>query len=319
MATFLCSAVAVVALLQAPAVSAPPDPLTLLRARVGRDSSDATAWLLLAREYLRRAAEEPRVPDPTTPDSGRIRAALDTADGALVRATALFGAPGTSATGDSARVLRVDEWSARAVLAWATAGLKAGPDAWGPVPADLRVPPVLEELGENLLRACPTSGVLLTANGAEWDAAWYMRFARGLRPDLLVLPPTGAPATPVLRARLAADLRLGRRAAGDAWLAALATRRPVCITMAIARAPASRGRLKWTARPLVWVAGPSARAERVPSRDFVFAALRMALDQHDPWAAPALALYARAARATAALCEPLGTFKVTRDVAACRR
>src|SRR5438034_10880566 len=50
----------------------------------------------------------------------------------------------------------------------------------------LRVPPVLDELGENLLRACPAGGVLLTAGDADFYAAWYMRFARGLRPDLLV-------------------------------------------------------------------------------------------------------------------------------------
>ena len=49
------------------------------------------------------------------------------------------------------------------------------------------------------------------------------------------------------------------------------------------------------------------------------AALRVGLDAHDPWADPALATYARAARVTPALCEPLATFKVAGDVPTCRR
>jgi hypothetical protein len=51
----------------------------------------------------------------------------------------------------------------------------------------------------------------------------------------------------------------------------------------------------------------------------VFAALRVALDQHDAWAEGASAVYARAARVTRALCEPLATFNVSSEMAACRR
>src|SRR5205809_830132 len=80
---------------------------------------------------------------------------------------------------------------------------------------DLRVPPVLDELGENLLRACPAGGVLLTAGDADFYAAWYMRFARGLRPDLLVLPLAAWRSDAVLRARLMADLKLGHRGGAD--------------------------------------------------------------------------------------------------------
>src|SRR5207245_1490490 len=82
------------------------------------------------------------------------------------------------------------------------------------LPTDLRVPAVLEELGENLLRACPTGGALLTAGDADSYATWYMRFARGLRPDLLVLPLAAWRSDALLRARLARDLQLGRRTAG---------------------------------------------------------------------------------------------------------
>src|SRR2546430_8785639 len=135
--------------------------------------------------------------------------------------SALAGPLGSSAVGDSARVFRVGAWAARSWLGWEAGGVKAGVEAWGPLPMDLRVPPVLDELGENLLRACPAGGVLLTAGDADFYAAWYMRFARGLRPDLLVLPLAAWRSDAVLRARLMADLKLGRRGGADAWLAEL--------------------------------------------------------------------------------------------------
>src|SRR2546430_17271596 len=101
---------------------------------------------------------------------------------------------------------------------------------------DLRVPPVLDELGENLLRACPAGGVLLTAGDADFYAAWYMRFARGLRPDLLVIPLAAWRSDPVLRARLVADLKLGRQRSGDdAGLGELVRRRPGGVGMAVER------------------------------------------------------------------------------------
>jgi len=51
----------------------------------------------------------------------------------------------------------------------------------------------------------------------------------------------------------------------------------------------------------------------------VFGALRVALDANDPWAESALAAYARAARTTPALCEPMATFRVAADVPTCQR
>src|SRR2546429_4477967 len=107
----------------------------------------------------------------------------------------------------------------------------------GPLPPDLRVPALLEEMGENLLRACPTGGALLTAGEADSYAAWYMRFARGLRAYLLVLPLAAWRSDPLLRARLARDLNVSRRPADDAWLGGLAQRRPACVSLALDRPP----------------------------------------------------------------------------------
>ncbi len=321
MATFLCSALALVTLLQTPP---PTDSLATLRVRAARDSTDAQLWLLMGRAYLGLGAEAHGATHRSSEDSEWTRAVLDTAEAALARAAALAGPLGTSAVGDSARVLRVGAWAARSWLAWESGGIGAGVEVWGPLPMDLRVPPVLDELGENLLRACPAGGVLLTAGDADFYAAWYMRFARGLRPDLLVVPLAAWRTDPALRARLVADLKLGRRRGGgasgdDAWLAELVRRRPVCVSMAFERPPETRPRVRWEVRPLVWVAGPEGKSPRVPPRDFVFGALRVALDAYDPWAEPALAAYGRAARTTPALCEPMATFRVAAEVPTCRR
>src|SRR5437763_1831064 len=215
MATFLCSVAALAALVQAPspAPPSPSDSLAALRERVARDSTDGAGWLLVGRGYLQLAADAHGRAHRAEADSAWARAALDTAEGALARAAELAGPVGASAAGDSARVLRVAVWAARSRLTWEESGIAAALDAWGPLPTDLRVPAVLEELGENLLRACPTGGALLTAADADSYAAWYMRFARGLRPDLLVLPLAAWRSDALLRVRLA---RARRRLAGGA-------------------------------------------------------------------------------------------------------
>jgi len=74
--------------------------------------------------------------------------------------------------------------------------------------------------------------------------------------------------------------------------------------------------MQWEPRPLVWVAGPE-QGDRVPSGDFVFAALKLALDAHEAWAQAALAVYGRAARMTPTLCETLGRFQLTGEQVGC--
>jgi hypothetical protein len=317
MATFLCRALLAAALAQGTSAVPPRDSLASPRGRVARDPNDGHSWAALGRLYLGlltadRTGQGRR-------DTNWTHAVLDSADHALARAAASLGPAGVSPEGDSARVLRVQVWSERALLAWELGGIAHGTDAWGPVPPDLRLSPVLEELGENLLRACPTHGVLLTAAAADSYAAWYMRYVRGLRADLLVVPLTVWRGDPAFRVRAAADLRLGPAGRGEGWLAALVQRRPACISMAFERPPGGGGQLRWTARPLVWVAARHLGDDPVPPRDFAFAALKMALDDRDPWARSALALYARAARATPALCEALSTFKVADANTGCRR
>src|SRR3989442_3002494 len=317
MATFLSSVVLAAALSQA-AGGAPPatvrDAIAAAQARLVRDSGDGRAWLALGRAFL-TAFEEAQA-RRARPDSSAPRAVLDGAEQALTRAAALLGPAGASAEGDSARVLRVASWSDRARLAVDGGGVRAGTDAWGPPPPDLRLTPVLEELGENLLRACPTGGVLVTAGDVDAPAAWYLRFVRGLRPDLGFVPLAAWRGDPVWRQRPAAEGELGTRGAGDGWLGALAQRRPVCVGMAFERPPPPRAGMQWEPRPLVWGAGPE-QGGRVPSGGFGFAALKITTDAHEAWAQAALAVYGRAARLTPPLCETLATHGLSGDQVGC--
>jgi hypothetical protein len=287
-----------------------PDTVAALRARVQADSSDARAWLELGRA-LRPGAAGLLPRDSAGTDAAAL-AALDSAEAALERAARLD----TGAVGDSARALLVFAWGDRALLAWRDGGVDAAGDVWRRLPEDRRLPPVLEELGENLLRACPARGVLWTAGDADTYAAWYLRFARRLRTDVLVLPHAAWHGDTAFRRQAGRALGLdGRRDDPDAALRRAGERRPLCASMAFERPPGGRG-VKWRARPLVWVAGRVGR-DAVPPQDFVFAALRLSLDGTGAWAPPAVAVYRRAAAATPALCRPLLTFELA-DRVGCR-
>ena len=307
MATFLFSAAAAALLLQAPAPLPPTDSVrAALWARAVADSNDGTAWLEAGLAYARLL--DGYHAHRGVSDTGWARAALDTADQAFARA--VRSGRGTRAA-DSASVFRAYTWGQKALLAWETSGGGAASAVWQALPEVVRLPPVLEELGENLLRACPRHGLLLTAGDADTYASWYMQFARGLRPDLLILPLGAWTADSVFRGRVLRDARQR-----DRTLQAFAARRngPVCASMGFDRAPELRPRVRWSARPLVWVAGKESKGDRVPAEDFVFAALQLAIEQHETWSPPAVALYRRAAAATPALCRPLDTFGLKAEV-----
>src|SRR5437660_11180868 len=138
MAISLCSALVVVARSQAPPVG-PTDSLATLRGRAAQDSSDAQLWLLMGRAYLGLGVEAHGATHRSSEDSVWTRAVLGTAEAALGRSAALAGPLGSSAVGDSARVLRVGAWAARSWLGWETGGVGAGVETWGPLPMDLRV------------------------------------------------------------------------------------------------------------------------------------------------------------------------------------
>ena len=310
MGTFLCKAVLGLLLVQSPPPAAPaatPSDSVLagLWARVNADSTDAPAWLELGRIYLQRGVEYHAHKKPTPADTGWAHATLDTAQMAFER-SARWSA-GTR-TADSARVFRVYALGERAYVDWESAGSAAATLTWHTLPEGLRLPPVLEELGENLLRACPHQGILFTAGETDTQAAWYLRFSRGLRPDLVIVPMDRWRGDSVLRNRVLRELKTRERS-----VRALSQSRAVCASMGFERPPEERD-VKWNKRPLVWVTGKETKADRVPAQDFVFAALKQSIDEHETWSPPAIALYRRAAGNVGALCKALEAFGLGSEV-----
>ena len=306
MATFLSNGLLFAVLLQGSPPASTPSPAHAssvhstqarseegARARVLHDSSDGRAWRDFGRELVELASGYHEHGD-TAIDTAWVRAALDSADEAFSNAVRLLS---DTRAGDSAEVWRVAARAERSLLEWEVQGEAGVPAAWrGVDEADLS--PVLEELGENLLRGCPRNGIVLTAGELDGAVVGYMRFVRGLRPDLAVIPHDAWRSDAVLRRRMAGDLKLER----------LADRRPVCATMAFERPPDLRRPVRWHKRPFLWVAGPRATADQVAPRDFGFAALGLASYEQDTWLDPVLLVYRRAARQSPALCEPLRVY-----------
>jgi hypothetical protein len=83
--------------------------------------------------------------------------------------------------------------------------------------------------------------------------------------------------------------------------------------MGFERPPDERA-LQWNKRPLVWVTGKETKADRVPAQDFVFAALKLAVDEHETWTPPVTSLYKRAAANVGALCKAFETFGLSAEV-----
>lgn len=322
MATFLSSLGLVVALAQVPASAAQnapmvaPDSLAALKTRVAQDSGNGAAWYQLGVALLRVDLETHA--RHAAGDTLTAAAILDSADLAFRHATSLLA--GTR-QGDSARVLRAFSWGRQALWAWETDGIDAASERWSTAPEDVRLPAVLEELGENLLRACPSGGVLIVRAGPDAQAATFLRMARHLRPDLTVVPYEVWREDSVLQDRVVHDLEKALPPRGVTAPTALfhaSARRPLCADMGFERPPEfPGGRLTWKAHPLVWVTGAEAKTDYVPPQDFVFAALKLALDANDPWAAPAIQVYRRAAAEAPALCSTLGGFGV-KDAVGCR-
>jgi hypothetical protein len=309
MGTFLSSILAA-AVLQSPVSDSSR---SALWARVAADSTDAAAWLDLGRAYLHLGADyhaHKKSAGGATSDTVRAHAILDTAQLAFAQ-SARFSA-GTR-TADSARVFRLYVIGERGYVDWESGGGTAAATlAWHMLPEGLRPPPVLEELGENLLRACPHQGILFTANDNDTQAAWYLRFARGLRPDLIVVPLDRWRSDTVLRGRVLRDLKTR-----DGSLRGLGQSRAVCASMGFEQPPkplAGQPSVKWSKRPLVWVSGRESKGDRVPPQDFAFAALRLAVDQHETWTPPVMAIYRRAVSNAGGLCQAFETFDLRAEV-----
>ncbi|HYK09887.1 MAG TPA: hypothetical protein VEV39_03735 [Gemmatimonadales bacterium] len=316
MAAFLFKALLAAQLAQAQVPS--PESLAVLSSRVAHDSGDAAAWLALGRAQLRAADAYHTHAGP--PDTAWARSTMLSAEMAFGRAAALR--PGLG-LGDSASTFRVMAREDLAILSWELGDTTAVDSVWQEIPTGSRLPPVLEELAENLLRACPPHAVLLTDNDVVSAAAEYLRFNHDIRPDLLTVPLNRYRTDSVFSIRVAKDAGLKkppkRAESAESMILTLGALRPVCAGVDFGAPPGGHGRIGWQTRPFVWVAGKSSGAgPQVPAADFVFAALKFAIDANDPWARFALDLYRHAARLSPDLCRPMASYGIPRARTGCR-
>lgn len=138
---------------------------------------DGQAWHYLGRIHLADALRWHREGHENEPPAGML---LDFSSAAFEAAQQLLT--------DSGTVYRVLVAVERATIRVETDGWNEGMSRPIP-PEELPLPPVLAELGQNLLASCPANGVLVTGSLVETAAAWGRWMLGGERADLILLRP----------------------------------------------------------------------------------------------------------------------------------
>ena len=260
----------------------------LLGARVTEQPSDGRAWLFLGRIYLSDAQQWHRAGHP----------------GETSSASLLLGFAGTSfepaqeLLTDSGGVYRVVVAMERAILRIETSGWDSLA-LWRLPAEDLPLPPVLAELGRNLLASCPANGVLLTgASVAEAAAMWGVRL-QGERSDVVLLRPDMYQGDPRYRARMAAVLGADPTSDLATALTSAARTRPICLAPTVDSTIA--GNLNWLPSQLLLATTP---ANAPPAALSVFRFARTGLTG-SVWTAAARDIYDLAARRNRGLCRTL--------------
>lgn len=252
--------------------------------------TDGRAWHYLGRIHLDDARHWHRTGHEGDPDGGML---LEFGGTAFEQAQNLLA--------DSGTVYRVLVAVERATIVVETDGWDAV--ASMPVSAEqLPLPPVLGELGENLLASCPANGVLVTGSLVETAAAWGRWLLnpeqrRGLillRPDLYTWDPR-------YRVRMAEALGLPIEAPLQEALLQVTARRPLCLTPTVdsLTAPA----VEWRPLRLVLAAG----VRGTDSTDAGLSVHQFALTglAGSVWSEAARDVYDLAARRNRTLCRTL--------------
>jgi hypothetical protein len=204
--------------------------------------TDGRAWHYLGRIHLDDARHWHRTGHEGDPDG---RMLLEFGSTAFEQAQHLLA--------DSGTVYRVLVAVEKATITVETEGW----DAVGATPISaeqLPLPPVLGELGENLLASCPANGVLVTGSLVETAAAWGRWLLNAdQRRGLILLRPDLYTWDPRYRVRMAEALGVPIESALPEALTEVATRRPLCLTPTVdsLTAPA----VEWRPVRLVLAAG----------------------------------------------------------------
>ena len=258
--------------------------IELLSAHLAEQSDDGRAWFFLGRIYLDEAIRWHRIGHPDSIASATL---LDFASTSFEPAQQLLT--------DSGGVFRVVVAVERATLriergGWADAGsMRLAPD-------EVPLPPVLAELGRNLLASCPRNGVLLTGSLAETASAWGMRL-QGERSDLVLVRADMFPWD--ARYRSGMDSVLGAAAGADlpTALAAAAATRPICLAPGVDSVTLPGA--TWRPSLLVLTNAPPTTAFSAHLSVFHFGRTGLA---GSVWTAAARDVYDLAARRNHALC-----------------
>jgi hypothetical protein len=127
-------------------------------------------------------------------------------------------------------------------------------------PEEVPLPPVLRELGRNLMGSCPAGGVLVTGSLVETAAVWGVRLAADGHDDGLVLirPDLYAFDTEY-RGQMATAIGADPELALPAALVRASARRPVCLTPTVDSITSAA--LDWHPVRLVLAAGRIATGE----------------------------------------------------------
>ena len=190
----------------------------LLGAHVTEQPSDGRAWFFLGRMHLSDAQQWHRAGHPGEASSASL----------LLGFAATSFEPAQELLTDSGGVYRVVVAIERATIRIEAAGWDSLA-TWRLPAEDLPLPPVLAELGRNLLASCPKNGVLLTGSSvAEAAAVWGIRL-QGDRSDVILVRPDMYQWDLRYRGRMAAALGVDSVSQLAAAMAAAARTRPICL------------------------------------------------------------------------------------------
>jgi len=262
--------------------------ITLLSMHVAIEPTDGRAWFFLGRIYLDNAREWHRAGHRSELSGGSVF--VDMAGSSFEPAQELLT--------DSGGVFRVVAAMEQATLRIEGSGWEALA-SWKPASEELPLPPVMAELGRNLLASCPKNGVLVTGTSVvEAAAVWGIRL-QGDRDDIVVIRPDMYQWDLRYRGRLAAAIGADSAAELAPALAAVAATRPICLGPSVDSMDVPG--LHWNRSWLVLTTATPV----VPSSAFsVFRLSRTGLTG-SVWTAAARDEYDLAARRNHALCSTL--------------
>lgn len=266
------------------------DAADLLGKWLSEHPTDGRAWHYLGRIHLDDARRWHRDGHADGTDGGML---LEFAGAAFEQAQHLLA--------DSGTVYRVLVGVERATYRVETDGWRAA--VAQPVSAEeLPLPPVLGELGENLLASCPAGGVLVTGSMVETAAAWGRWLLHPeARRELVLLRTDLYTWDPRYRVRMAEELGVPIDDELPVALMKVASQRPLCVSPTVDSLTAPQ--LRWRPVRLVLAAGP----EPVPGDSGVLSVHQLALTglAGSVWSEAARDVYDLAARRNRSLCRTL--------------